>query len=392
MRLPPLSLLSVLLLLSFSARAQHVVDPKGGGTHLDLQTAIDQARPGDWIRIRGGTWEEIVVDKSLTLLGDPMPILLAPFNGIGSGRRQPPALQLSGTGDERLRLVDVRIEGRALGSGAWTSLSAGIEAERWGSIELVRCHVHAMEWWSITGLANGAPAIRAQGALLLHAVDSWLEASDSDIYGWVGPSRVDGAPGIDAPEADVLLAGTSVFGGDAASFVLFGCPPANCPCPGLQHHGGPAVRARRLYAYGGTLQGGRGGEAWCWQGASFERRGQQPSGPEHVAQSVYAAPQVLQTQLPPRPGGAWVIGHPQLVWGGILLLGSRTREAIPIGPDLLWLDGKRGVLQLVLAPKSVQQTITVPADPKLLGFTVLGQVFDFASLRLTSPLLEIVGF
>jgi hypothetical protein len=263
-------------------RAQHVVDAKGGGTHIDLQAAIDQARPGDRIRVRGGVWQRIVIRKSLTLIGDPMPTLTAPFNGVGTGLRQPPALELDGNGSEVLRLVDVRIEGLALGSGSWSSQSAAIEVDDWGRLELVRCHIRAMEWWSVTGLANGAPGIRVEGDLFLNATDSWIQASSSIGHAWVPPSNVDGAAGIDAPEADVLLVGSTVLGGAGPDFVLFGCPTQPCPCPQFRHRGGDAVRAERLWSYGASLQPGPGGQLSCWNGVSFQKGGRQVEGRRFV--------------------------------------------------------------------------------------------------------------
>ncbi|PIE23231.1 MAG: hypothetical protein CSA62_08450 [Planctomycetota bacterium] len=379
-----------LLGLGSASLAQHVVDPAGNGTHKDLQAAIDAAKAGDWIRVRGGTWEQIVVRKSLTLLGDPMPTLLAPFNGVGFGKRQPPPLHAVGKGREYLRLVDIRIEGLALGSGSWSSLSPAIKLEGWGRLELLRCHVRGMAWFAPTGLANGAPAIASDGPVQIHASDSWIAASDS--MGSVGPSRVDGAAGIDTPRGQVILSGSTVLGGAAAKLFLVACPATPCPCPQFRHRGGPAVRAQSLYHYGGILQGGAGGELWCWQGSSLVRKGQQPDGARYQARSSFFAARDLRSRIPPQPGGVWVLAYPLLKSGGILILGDRAQQPQILGPDRLWMDALKPLLVLVLPPSSVELQLRLPKDPRLVGLVLSGQSFNLATWRVGAPVLEVVGF
>jgi hypothetical protein len=374
-------------------RAQHVVDAKGGGTHIDLQAAIDQARPGDRIRVRGGVWQRIVIRKSLTLIGDPMPTLTAPFNGVGTGLRQPPALELDGNGSEVLRLVDVRIEGLALGSGSWSSQSAAIEVDDWGRLELVRCHIRAMEWWSVTGLANGAPGIRVEGDLFLNATDSWIQASSSIGHAWVPPSNVDGAAGIDAPEADVLLVGSTVLGGAGPDFVLFGCPTQPCPCPQFRHRGGDAVRAERLWSYGASLQPGPGGQLSCWNGVSFQKGGRQVEGRRFVGRQQDDAARQLWTLLPPRVGGAWQLAHASLPIGGYLVIGSAAERPMRFGPGRLWLELVAAPLIFVpIAPGRTQLSLLLPNAPGLAGLPLLGQTLDAATLQVGSPSFELIRY
>ena len=74
-----------------------VVDPLGGGTHTDLQAAINAAPAGAIIQVLGGTYGPLVVNRSVTILGVYMPIVRAPYSGTG---QQPPAISLQGTGNE----------------------------------------------------------------------------------------------------------------------------------------------------------------------------------------------------------------------------------------------------------------------------------------------------
>ncbi len=53
------------------AQTQWLVDASGGGDFTDLQAAIDQAIPGDVLRILPGTYGDAQLTKALSLIGNP---------------------------------------------------------------------------------------------------------------------------------------------------------------------------------------------------------------------------------------------------------------------------------------------------------------------------------
>jgi len=88
------------------------------GDYPDLQTAVDNASPGDVIVIHGGTWigsatlPALTIDRAVAVIGDPAPSFEPGSGGIG---QQPPAVLLAGPGSGVVVLANVHIGGQTLG-------------------------------------------------------------------------------------------------------------------------------------------------------------------------------------------------------------------------------------------------------------------------------------
>ena len=101
-RLTPLAC----LVLTGSAVAQLHVP----GDYATIQLAIDNASPGTTILIHGGTYGPIVVDKALTFVGDPAPLIVN--NNIAEAPLlAAPPVRLAGPGSGSVVFSNVNVGG-----------------------------------------------------------------------------------------------------------------------------------------------------------------------------------------------------------------------------------------------------------------------------------------
>ncbi len=85
------------LLLASPAIAGQLIVPD---QYMEVQEAIDAANPGDVIIIKGHNSNQIVIDKSLTLVGQFVPggSSLPSISAYSAGLTLPPAITLAGPG------------------------------------------------------------------------------------------------------------------------------------------------------------------------------------------------------------------------------------------------------------------------------------------------------
>ncbi|MEM7205104.1 MAG: hypothetical protein AAF628_32925 [Planctomycetota bacterium] len=374
MTTPPRTLLG-LALLAPTALAQIVVDPTGAGQFVDLQAAIDAAAPGAVIRVVGGSYGSVRIDKSLTIIGDPAPLIASAPQGSGV---QPPAIDLVGTGSEELTLAHVVVRGTA--TFPYNGPGAGIRSRGFAAIRIYHAEIRAHEYVlaTATGLFRGAPGldVGATDVAQVTIADSRIQGSASGtdgtpIFGEPGPAA------IDAPSATVLAVDSVLIGGAGSDTVLptpFGTTP--CPCPGSFGTGGDGIVAAETITMDIVVQGGRGGLVFYGGPGGVQPWGQQPNGQAMQAGSSktagffsVSAPDPLRQGQPwplyfaPRGGATAALlvgrlGTPRTVrpFRGLYFLAPSPLAAVPIDPA-------RGAV-----------TLTVPTATGLAGLEFAFQV------------------
>ncbi|MFG0316860.1 MAG: hypothetical protein ACF8XB_06280 [Planctomycetota bacterium JB042] len=399
-----LTLTLVLLLTSSASPKTLVVDPNGSGDHTSLQAAIDAATAGDVLQVVGGTYLTITVDKPLTIVAEPratirpapaFPATLCSHCGFVC---QCPAVTLAGPGATgTVALVNLEIGGAWDGS-FFSNGGNGIYGGGFAELHVSRCHVFGAipEW--ITGSAKSTQAIHVAGSLpLITATASTIEAGPSDSLYYTTPSY-SGRAAIDAPTSTVVLLDSLVRGGDVASPYILGpgstLPPGPCPCPSIPDgEGGPGIVAQTLFEAGSVVLGGKGQDVYdgttssTWPLPPF---GKQPDGPPTVVQNHHPLAQDLVSSGPVALGKPWTLSWLTPSGGGLLFL-SLAAGVPTHDPTAGWLflDPAPPLAAVPIAGGPGYLTLTVPADPGLLGLTTCLQAYD-ASYGLSRPVIEVV--
>ncbi len=264
-RTAPLALL-LAVSLADDASAQLVEVP---GDHADLQTAIDLVAPGTTILIHGGQYEAIVIDKPLTLIGDPPPYITP---GGSNPALAEAAIRLVGPGAGTVRLVDLLIGGTVYG-GFFSASEPSIAGGGFDQLEVFDSIVEGAPWaFAYNVVFPGADAIDVTVPLV------WIErctvqgAHAANADNSAVTQAEDAGTAIRASGTVVVLDST-VAGGNGA-YCRYDSSGANtCPptCPGGA--GGHGVVCQRLVHSNSTFSAGVGsswhdelGTAFCCQG------------------------------------------------------------------------------------------------------------------------------
>ncbi len=355
-----------MLAISNNGTAQVIVDPNGGGTHTDLQAGINAAPSGGIVEVRGGSYSNIVVTKSLTIVAEPFATLTSPFNG---SPQQPAGITCTGTGGERLTLANVRVSGQANGI-SWSSAGAGISVADFAVIEATDCVLEGHVWTQLTGDGIGASGVEVtRGAPLIHLTRSTVRASRTDSTN--AYSFVDGVSGIQAPQSVVVLTECSVTGGGGVGHDDSPlAPPTSCPCPNLRGNGGAGVLALETYVSQSIILGGQGADAMF--GGVFW--GRQPDGPAYVG-SVTQMPGTFVNQWDTQLNGNVQIDLGQLAPVAFTLFGTPAAAPVEIMGGKLWLDPQASLTSSF----GSSLAFTVPNDPNLIGLRFGAQFVTITS-------------
>ncbi|MEM7202396.1 MAG: hypothetical protein AAF628_19145 [Planctomycetota bacterium] len=376
------------------AQAQIVVDPAGSGAFTDLQAAIDAAPPGSVLRVLGGTYGPLRIDKSLTIVGDPAPLISSPRMGSGV---QVPGIDLVGTGTESFRAAHIQVSGTA--AFPYNGPGPGIRSAGFAEIGIYHSIIrgHEYEVVTATGTYQGQPGllVRASDTPRITISDSTVQGSASGVDASLilGPP---GPAGVDAPGATVLAVDSRVTGGDGSDSVTFGSGTP-CPCPGGFGVGGPGVIAATLYLADLIPDGGRGGQVMLTTGSSFMPWGQQPDGPGlQVGDLQPAGAFSVVAPDPIRQGANWSLYFtPRGGLAAALLaapLGAPQTQPGFRGPLFLDLSGPK--LLIGFPASKTGLTFPVPIDPLLGGAEIAFQIAIIGSRfnDLSKPIPGMVGF
>jgi hypothetical protein len=221
--------MGLLLLASpLAAASTWVVDASGGGHFTSIQAAIDAAAPGDVLLVESGFYSAFTLDKDLSILGPesgPTPYVLgeswllmdsAEIAGLRFN-----TLEVHGATGVVL-LDDIEVDGLLSGFEACN----GMRIESCAQVHIARSSIHGKD---------GDPSCESRA---LGVVDSNVTLTGCTLVGGTGWGDVfDAYPGMEglnlSGESDVLLSGTSVYGGDGGT--------AQIPFGGQGGWGAPAI-------------------------------------------------------------------------------------------------------------------------------------------------------
>jgi hypothetical protein len=386
----PTHAILVLCLCASTTPGQIVVDPSGGGHFRDLQAAITAAPANAVIKVIGGTYGPLMIDKSLTIAGAPAPTIRSP--DAGSGFAQPPAIALAGNGNERLVLQNLRVRGSVNGA-VYGEAGPGIRGRGFAELRVYDSVVEAHEWFLLTGLGPGQPAIELTGADTILIANSSVRGSltdnDSTPIGWLPP----GVPGIRAAGATVIALTSTIRGGGCgrSDFDFAPPEPTPCPCNTTAGVGGPGVISGSLIDVGSVVVGGSGSDVFyrpTFMGPWLPW-GRQPDGQAFVVSRRTAMPLDLFAGTVPRLGTTWQIDVLFSVrLPGVLLFGSLAPTALPFLGSFLFIDPSR---PFVVLPAQRVIDIPIPNEPTLGGGEACVQVLSMES-RLTNPIPFAIAF
>lgn len=374
-----LTTLCVLLAITPVISAAQIQVPGQVG---DLQQAINLASPGDVIVVSGGTWDDIIVNKALTIVGVVGQVPTMRSTGAASAPYG--AVELTGPGSGTVQLVNLNISAGVANGIIYGQPFEGITGGGFDEIRVLHCSVSAGVWQFPTGLGDGGDGIDVDAPLLL--------VEDCTVQGGSGVDDGSGLYGLFLPKSgrgvvntgDVIVTDSTVIGADGlvdSIFDPFGCPSSVSSF--FQGDGGTAVEAGgTLWRAQSTLSGGAGSVITC-----------QPTGQVYTKPDGAAVDAAADVILPGDLQGSGEIALGQL-WqlsftaGGplsFLVLGFPGPPVAVGNKGLLFLDPN--ALQLFSIPGAGVQVLPLRAslDISLVGITVGLQVYDPSTFQLTNP-------
>jgi hypothetical protein len=372
----------VLGLMTATAQAQLlVVDPSGGGAYTSLQAAINAAPTGATVLVRGGSYGPIQINRSLTILASPLATITQPFFGSGN---QPPAIQLNGTGVERVSLSNLYVSNVADGGNGWNTCGPAISSSGIAKLTVEECTLRGAYWTVLSGSGAGASGIFASGPASVVIVRSTIAASPSMTDAAVVP---DGVPGVNAPNGTVVVMQSTVIGGSCGRSSIPGQTLAPCPCPGFPGTGGPGIRASTVVTSGGTVVGGLGSQYFIFGQQPW---GSQPNGVPCDGCSPSDIPVTLTQAAPLRIGSTQILTFPPVGAVRFVASGSPALAPVALSPNAhVFLDLTAALSIQAVATATSQLSFAVPNQLSLLGVEVAHQGFSLQALGLstTNPIL-----
>lgn len=391
MRARPLFALALFAGASASLSAQVVVDPNGSGQFVDLQTAIDTVPSGTTLRVIGGSWGPLVITKSLRIIGEQQPLIAPPPSGSGV---QPPAIDLVGTGSERLVLAGLRVQGTA--TFPYNAPGAGIRSSGFAALYLADSEVHGSRYdpFALTGVVTGEPGIDVADGdpLELWISNAVVTGSHSGGDQTLIAGR-DGPPAVRGDATRLIAVGAALVGGNGGPGYFPSPPSATpCPCPQWTGAGGDAAAVASIHQADALLLPGQGG-------AVFYRDPQNPSAflPWGVQAAGNVPPSIgagasVTAPLRMELGQQWGAWFPFGAQGTPVVLLGLPRSPLPVPGGLLFLDP--ALLIPVPLPAGTTVWSFVVANDPLLGGAELGLQIAVlgAGIAWSRPVLEVVRF
>jgi len=353
-RIPNLTAL-LLLALTGGLGAQ-VIDVYG--SEYDLQTAVEAAPAGATLLIHGGPYEPLVIDKPLTLIGDPAPAITP---GGNNPELATAPVRLAGPGGGRVRLVNLQL-GSSANGGFFFDSEPSIVGGGFERVEVFDSVVEGAPWDFPYDVAYpGADAINVDVPLL------WVERC---IVHGGDAANSDNAPVIVAYDAGTAIRSTGtvvvidsqVSGGNGVDHRYDSGGAVLCPSFDPGGAGGDGVVAPHLVHANSSFSAGVGSRWFDEIGGDLCLV--EPDGTALIVDSQLPLASTLSASGPVQLGQpvtlSWTAQAP------VAALFLSTQFAAPVGlnkPPLL----APPLILLGVVTTPGQMTLGVPDEPTLQG-------------------------
>jgi hypothetical protein len=363
LRSTPIVAALLCLVFARASAAQLVSVPED---YSDLQAALDGVSANATIVVHGGQWLPIVIDKPVTIIGDPQPLIMP--DGPPPTAASP--VTLAGPGSGVVRLVNLQLGGGVDG-GFYSACDPSIAGGGFAALHVFDSLVEGAPWqFEYNIVYPGADAIRVDVPFV------WIErctvrGADSVADGHnTYAGAFDAGDAIVAPGTVVLL-DSSVRGGDGPSLPwdaggLGGCAPT---CPGGS--GGDGVVSAQLVRANSSIEAGSGTQWLDELGVDFCCQG--PAGLALDVGTVTSLADDLTSSGPALAGApytlAWTAPGPAV----LLFVSPGVGPAPHFGAARLFLEGP--LFLGLLLPSPSQLTTHIPGSPAYSGLEFAVQLY-----------------
>lgn len=339
-----------------------------------LQVAIDAANSGDILRIHGGAYGPITIDKPLELIANPGAVV----QGLGLLPQMPPPLlvmtrpiTLAGPGSGRVVLQNISVAGSYDVTQFSAVPTAHMLADGFDELRLINCSIQG-PFWIANGGIGGAPGITSSIPLMILSGTSVRPLSPVADFG-SGPGVP--PPAIDAPNSTIIAGDCDIMGG---SYGVIDIGTGNCNPQSYSTTlvGGTGVRCERFFQTGGSVRGGAGTVLDCG-GPVVPLI--VPDGIPVIAREHIVQPETLVQVTRPRVGQSWDLLSRNGPNGGLL------RIAFAYGGIEFHPTGGYNVVEtpqvfqyVTVAPTVQDLSFPVPNDASLIGFDLVAETYDTA--------------
>ncbi|HEX5010880.1 MAG TPA: hypothetical protein VFY71_10805 [Planctomycetota bacterium] len=346
----------------------------------DPQSAIAAAPTGGVIVVHGGQWLPIVIDKPLTLIGDPQPL----FMPDGPPPVPQPIVTLAGPGAGRVVLQNVWLGGGVDGT-VYSDCAPSITGGGFDALHVFDSLIEGSPWqFAYNFTFPGADAIDVSVPLV------WIERCTVRGADAAAGDNSNHQEAVDAGDAviatgSVVLLDSTVSGGDGPTLSwdaggAGGCPPV---CPGGA--GGDGIACASLVQANSTITAGAGSHWLGENGIGDCCDG--PSGTALLVASHTLLGQDLTSSGPARLGQSWSLAWSTPGPAAVLFVSAGVGMAPQLGAPKLHLLPPL-FLGVVLSSPGALST-TVPADAALTGLEYGVQVYSSAGW--TRPIAGVLG-
>jgi hypothetical protein len=355
------------------------------GDYPDLKTAVRWASAGDVILVSTGVIQDpVVIDKSLTILGDPVLKI-----GVKCGFD--PICTLCPPADHGFRLEGPGAGRVVIGNAVSFHLDCFWPASVIGGGGFEELHVFNSTFSAtiaLSGVANGFSTIKVDVPHVLidgsEVVGGKPDADDCYGDGHL-PSEIYAA--IEAPASEVTILSSRISGGGDSHFY---CCMGGCTCPAELPSGGDGghgVVANAVFVDSASVVTGGEGSTFFAKLSSSDpgvQCGTKPDGAAFVAGAVHPLPGAIAGSGVTPLGGTFTLTFNVPGPLAVLFVSPQIRAPVHIhGAGFSYLASPLFVGPI---PSGAPQSLGFPVPPSaaLLGLEGGFQIFD-ATLGLTAP-------